>query len=72
MKQESDHGQKGTGKEPLRFSEAWQALPAELACDIDRMTTYLRNAQAKQLLRDRLAQGAKRPSYQDTTPPSDT
>jgi hypothetical protein len=54
----------------LRFRAALTALPSDLASDVDRMMTYLRNHQAKQRIRIRLKQYSQQGQYRSDTPPT--
>ncbi|MBS3820790.1 MAG: hypothetical protein GVY16_00215 [Planctomycetes bacterium] len=54
----------------LRFRAALTALPSDVARDVDRMVTYLRNHQAKQRIRIRLKQHSQQGQYRSDTPPA--
>jgi hypothetical protein len=54
--------------EHVHFREALIALPADLARNIDRISTYRRNAEAKQLIRQCLQQYGQGEQYRSNGP----
>lgn len=68
MCQKSDNKGARERRENIHFREALIALPDELAQNIDQMSTFRRNAEAKELIRQCLEQYGQGDRYQSNGP----